>query len=202
MSQYFPRSNSHIPEEIFFSIISNLQPGAIWLLCRQVSKSWKGHVDSNIERHIRGDAAKLKSERTQAQQSGVKGCSAQRLQADSLYVKILWATEEEREPTYSSYLVLRLDSIDIPTDNGIRDLSKDTWDQKMTFKMEENIVVHGLSFQLAEVENFMYPGFRPVDDVKHSRWLDGRYGIDGRYGTSVKDFGVYQVRYTRQCLKE
>jgi len=107
-----------------------------------------------------------------------------------LYVKVMWAPEVERHPSFSSSLVLRLDSIDIPKDEGIRDLSRDPWDGNMIFKPEEYIMVYGYQFQLNMIEDFMFPGFHPTKERNFNTCLDGSGG------SGVTEFRGYQVKYT------
>src|SRR6202035_1469948 len=118
---YFPRTPTFtdVPEEVFVSILKYLHPGATWLFCRQVSKSWKVHVDCNIERYIKHYNCLLASERARVIQSGeTSDHLVQQLQADSLYVEVRWTQFPGDVVEKSSSLVLRFKEVELPMDVG------------------------------------------------------------------------------------
>jgi hypothetical protein len=195
MSIYFPRPENptNIPEEIFFSIIKYLRPGAIWLFCRPVSRTWKTHVDSNIERYYRLHALTLKSEHERYEEM----CRSEnptnniehKLQEDSLYLEILWNQCQEG-PVNPSFLVLKFQSIDIPEPHAMRDLSVDSWEEKVTFATEVDAPVFGTSFTIWRIEHFLFPGFVPAN---------GQQVYPGslfQLGSHTIILGSYQVQYT------
>jgi hypothetical protein len=191
---YFPRPSASpdIPEEVFFSILEYLHPGATWLFCRQVSKSWKVHVDCNIERYINHYNCLLASERAKVEelcQSGERTDHlVQRLQADSIYVEVRWNQFPGDVEEKSSSLVLRFKEVELPLDNGVRDLDK--WDERVTFMAEENLSIYGHALSILRIEHFMFPGFSPAAP-DHTTMSD-----PFRVGTHCVNFGQYNVEYS------
>jgi hypothetical protein len=187
---YFPRppTSADIPEEVFFSILKYVHPGATWLFCRQVSKSWKVHVDCNIERYIKHYNCLMASDRAEVEelcQSGERTDHlVQRLQADSLYVEVRWNLGVVEEK--SSSLVLRFKEVGLPMDVGVRD----SWDEKVTFTAEENLSVYGHTLSILRIQHFMFPGFSPA--TQDHKTMSDPFKI----GTHWVKFGEYNVEYT------
>ena len=193
---YFPRppTFADVPEEVFVSILKYLHPGATWLFCRQVSKSWKVHVDCNIERYIKHHNCLLASERARVEelcQSGeTSDHSVQRLQADSLYVEVRWNQFPGDIEEKSSSLVLRFKEVELPMDVGVRDSNLDNWGEKVTFMTEENLSVYGHALSILRIDHFMFPGFSPA--APDQRTMSDPF----KMGTHWVNYGAYNVEYT------
>jgi hypothetical protein len=192
---YFPRpSNSNIPEEVFFSILKYIQPGALWLFARLVSRIWKVHVDANIERYIKFHASVLKAEREKVDQiylSGKESFHLQRwAQADSLYVQVQWKPFARDLEWRTSCLVLRLSGIDVPIDTTVRDMTAEQWTERVTFSAEHEMIVYGEVLDILRIEHFMFPGFTP--ETTFHRPTFTRFKI----GSHVTTFNEYQIHYT------
>src|SRR5277367_477262 len=197
MTIYFPCSPS-VPEEIFFEILKFVHPGAIWLFCRRVSRSWRGHVDVNIERFYKFHVGVVKFERDRVgkicESGEPSGHLVQRLQADSLYVEIRW-TDLHREGGYrsESSVVLRFKEIELPAPDWKRDL-RVRWDERVTFEPDsKDIAVYGDVFSFSRIEHFMFPGFAPSQPPEQYQ----RHGLDlSKLGTHSLQFGEYLITYT------
>jgi hypothetical protein len=193
---YFPRppTFTDVPEEIFFSVLKYLHPGATWLFCRQVSKSWKVHVDCNIERYIKHHNCLLASERARVEELCQFGETSdhllQRLNADSLYVEVRWTQFPGDAVEKSSSLVLRFKEVELPMDVGVRDSNPDNWDEKVTFMAEENLSVYGHTLSILRIDHFMFPGFSPA--APDRRTMSDPF----KMGTHSVNYGEYNVEYT------
>ena len=195
MSIYFPCFPS-VPEEIIFEILKFIHPGAIWLFCRRVSRTWKSHVDANIERfykfHV--DAVKFERERANRICGSEESCGhlVQRLQADSLYVEIRWLQYGQGTTSSLSSLSLQFKGIELPPPTGKRDLGAQ-WDERVTFEPElKEVMVYGSEFWLSRIEDFVFPGFAPSTSTKEQHTLSDVL----KDGTHTIQYGNYLVTYT------
>lgn len=187
---YFPHlpNSTDVPEEVFFGILKYLHPGATWLFCRRVSRSWKVHVDCNIERYIKHHASVLASEPTRLKWIGCFGVGCGHLieqLADSLSVEVRWA--ECRSWSHLSSLTLRFKEIELPSNDGERD--SDKWDEKITFE-GESLAVYGSELSISRINHFMFPAFSPAipEEMSMSEPL--------KVGTHRVNVGDYDVEYT------
>jgi hypothetical protein len=187
---YFPQSTG-IPEELFNSILSYLHPGAVWLFCRGVSRTWKNHVDANIERYIHRYATIAQRNRIPPHEVKFEWDGGRHvpvgLELGTLYVEIV-GRQDGRDEIESCFVMLKFKKIDLPT-NGRG--SHDT--AKITFETENNagpmIWDDASRLEILKIDNFMFPGFQPRASVL------GVIACD-KPGTHNAHWGHYEVKYT------
>jgi hypothetical protein len=198
---YFPHlpNSTDVPEEVFFGMLKYLHPGATWLFCRRVSRSWKVHVDCNIERYIKHHASVLASEPARLKWIGRLGVGCGHLieqLADSLSVEVRWA-EPQGEPwfcpswSHLSSLTLRFEEIELPSSDGER--NSDKWDEKITFRAE-SLAIYGSELSISRIYHFMFPAFSPA--IQEDMCMSEPFKV----GTHRFNFGDYVVEYTLTSL--
>ena len=188
-------SISELPQEILFSILKYLQPGAIWLFCRRVSRAWKLHVDVNIERYYKYYASALESERERLSRISPTSVSQRGhldlgLQANTLYVLIELDSLEGLTHSYS--LVVKFESIDMPIDIGTRDLTQDVWEEEVRFVDMDKLQIEGVSFVFRRIDHFIFPGFAtPIGDPDQPISTSPL-----EFGSHTIMFGQYKIGYS------
>ena len=188
---YFPSSTPHLPEEIFSSILDYLHPGAVWLFCRRVSRTWKEHVDGNIERYIHRYATVVKPLRIPPEEIVTEWNGREYLpvgrRADAIFleIKATW-----NQSAFTFFIMLWYKGIEFPRELGKRDMNMDDWQETITFECSEGeMETIGDTFSITRVRNFMFPEFF---DPHEKCPMD----ISRVPGTYTGMFGDYEVKYT------
>src|SRR5271156_1550838 len=196
MDSYFP-AVSHVPEELMFEILKNLQTGAIWLFCRGVSRAWKRHVDSYIERYYYSYALSLQNERKRSEREfggrtwEWRRDDGRRADADMLYLEVGWNSRYRRDKC-TSFLEFECSQIEVP-ELRARDLSVEDWDERITFRAVagEAVYCSHNCYGLSRMYHHLFPGFKQVEREPFS-W-DGAPLRDGTWTLSC---GLYELAYS------
>jgi hypothetical protein len=180
MSQYFPGKD--IPEEILFTILKNLLPGAVWLLCRPVSRVWKSHVDANIERYYKEYAKSVSEEEEKY------GTEFSEYQGDTVFIYFDWPEMYSRRFIGDGSIPMRFSAIEFPNGDVPRDSNALNWKERVTFKAEHNLL-RSTGLSVCRVERRLFPGFRPTEEPD---WLE----LQKENGTFTLEFENYSIVYT------
>jgi hypothetical protein len=180
MYRYFPGID--IPEEIFFEILKILHPGAIWLLCRPVSRAWRSHIDANIERYYKAIAKRLSDSEAH---DGIDYFDE--YQADTIVIHLSWPEMSHRRLINDQTVPLRVSSIELPSGCRPRNSNVMNWKERVTFKAEENSVrTTGLSVHF--ISRLLFPNFYPSKRPK-------RLELRKEEGTFTAKYSNYFITY-------
>jgi hypothetical protein len=144
-----------------FLILKHLQPGNIWSSCRAVSRSWKLHVDVNIERYYANGARQLKQRRDL--RLGPQSPFDNELR-DSIVMDIItWSQSPASPGIYSEGRVVihrflfQLRHLDIPNYSSRREgIKMANWEERATFELT-NIAHPSMSVLLARPPGELEP---------------------------------------------
>ena len=197
---YFPDfSRTKIPEEVFFEILKHLHPGAIWLFCRHVSRDWKVHIDSNVERYYKYYYLTPKSERSKfkgmVQFGHYQQSASEEPESDSLCVSIKWDLNFSGRGNLS-YLLLKVRGIETLEGRKSKVLTTNEWDENVVFTSEQEVPVFGAWMYIYEIRHLMFPGFERNKRVLMSPFEARELFKRLRTGSHTIKIGDYQVQFT------
>jgi hypothetical protein len=206
---YFPEVEkaTSFPEELFFEVLKHLHPGAIWLFCRRVSRSWKLHVDCNIERYYKHYTLVLKNEREERKRDRQRERKQYKSdkyiespyvvnmnpESDTLRVEVKWRMNHQFESL--SYILLR--ARDIEVSRSGRDLSRDPWEETVVFAQDEKVSIFGSQMAISDIRSFMFPGLQPEKQPDPLGSPDYRKSPPPlQVGSRTMKIGDYEVGYS------
>jgi len=144
-----------LPAELLFSILKNLHPAAVWLLCRRVSRTWKALVEVSITRCYEHYAETMRAERDRVNKilpsDSPLGAFGARLHADAIVVEIGWTFGAD-DPFNILPLALRFKSVEF---GG----SGEKLGGIVTFTAEAEGWVHGTCLSIERITPVLYSGF-------------------------------------------
>lgn len=156
-----------------------------------MSRTWKEHVDGNIERYIHRYATVVKPLRIPPESILTEWDGREYLpvglRADAIYleIKATWNLS-----VFTFFSVLWYKGIEFPRELGKRDMNIDDWQETITFECsegEKETICD--AFSITRMRNFMFPGFI---DPREKCPTD----IQCVPGTYTGMFGDYEFKYT------